>query len=121
MSYHLPVMAQACIDGLVTNPDGIYVDATFGGGGHSRLILNHLGEAGKLVGFDQDEDALDNVPEDKRFIFVQHNFRFLKRFLKLHRIRQVDGVLADLGVSSHQLDVPERGFSFRFDAPWTCG
>ncbi|MCR9102939.1 MAG: 16S rRNA (cytosine(1402)-N(4))-methyltransferase RsmH [bacterium] len=117
MSYHLPVMAQACIDGLVTNPEGVYVDATFGGGGHSRLILDHLGEGGKLVGFDQDEDALANVPEDDRFIFVQHNFRFLKRFLKLHRIREVDGIMADLGVSSHQLDVPERGFSFRFDAP----
>ncbi|MEQ8702324.1 MAG: 16S rRNA (cytosine(1402)-N(4))-methyltransferase RsmH [Phaeodactylibacter sp.] len=117
MSYHLPVMAQACIDGLITDPEGTYVDATFGGGGHSRLILDHLGEGGKLVGFDQDEDALGNVPEDDRFIFVQHNFRFLKRFLKLHRIRQVDGILADLGVSSHQLDVPERGFSFRFDAP----
>jgi 16S rRNA (cytosine1402-N4)-methyltransferase len=110
-------MAQPCIDGLVTNPDGVYVDATFGGGGHSRLILNHLGAQGKLIGFDQDEDALANVPEDERFIFVQHNFRFLKRFLKLHRIREVDGIMADLGVSSHQLDVPERGFSFRFDAP----
>jgi 16S rRNA (cytosine1402-N4)-methyltransferase len=110
-------MAQPCIDGLVTNPNGVYVDATFGGGGHSRLILEHLGEQGKLVGFDQDEDALANVPEDDRFIFVQHNFRFLKRFLKLHRIREVDGIMADLGVSSHQLDVPERGFSFRFDAP----
>jgi 16S rRNA (cytosine1402-N4)-methyltransferase len=110
-------MAQPCIDGLVTNPNGVYVDATFGGGGHSRLILEHLGEQGKLVGFDQDEDALANVPEDDRFIFVQHNFRFLKRFLKLHRIREVDGIMADLGVSSHQLDVPERGFSFRFEAP----
>jgi 16S rRNA (cytosine1402-N4)-methyltransferase len=110
-------MAQPCIDGLVTNPDGVYVDATFGGGGHSRLILDHLGAQGKLIGFDQDEDALANVPEDERFIFVQHNFRFLKRFLKLHRIREVDGIMADLGVSSHQLDVPERGFSFRFDAP----
>jgi 16S rRNA (cytosine1402-N4)-methyltransferase len=110
-------MAQPCIDGLVTDPDGVYVDATFGGGGHSRLILDHLGAQGKLVGFDQDEDALANVPEDDRFIFVQHNFRFLKRFLKLHRIREVDGIMADLGVSSHQLDVPERGFSFRFDAP----
>lgn len=117
MSYHLPVMAQACIDGMITDPDGVYIDATFGGGGHSRLILEHLGGEGKLVGFDQDEDALDNVPEDDRFIFVQHNFRFLKRFLKLHRIQQVDGILADLGVSSHQLDMPERGFSFRFDAP----
>jgi 16S rRNA (cytosine1402-N4)-methyltransferase len=110
-------MAQPCIDGLVTNPNGVYVDATFGGGGHSQLILEHLGEQGKLLGFDQDEDALANVPEDDRFIFVQHNFRFLKRFLKLHRIREVDGIMADLGVSSHQLDVPERGFSFRFDAP----
>lgn len=117
MSYHLPVMAKACIDGLVTNPGGVYVDATFGGGGHSRLILDQLSEEGKLVGFDQDEDALGNVPEDERFLFVQHNFRFLKRFLKLYRISEVDGIMADLGVSSHQLDVPERGFSFRFDAP----
>ncbi|NBC06618.1 MAG: 16S rRNA (cytosine(1402)-N(4))-methyltransferase RsmH [Bacteroidetes bacterium] len=116
MAYHEPVMAAACVEGLVTQADGIYVDATFGGGGHSRLVLEALGENGRLFGFDQDEDAIANVPEDERFTFVHHNFRLLKRFLKLHGVRQVDGILADLGVSSHQLDVAERGFSFRFDA-----
>lgn len=116
MSYHLPVMAQACIDGLVTQANGVYVDATFGGGGHSRLILERLGGKGRLFGFDQDEDAAANVPQDERFQFVQHNFRYLKRFLKLYSFRKVDGILADLGVSSHQLDIPERGFSFRYDA-----
>jgi 16S rRNA (cytosine1402-N4)-methyltransferase len=109
-------MAEACVEGLVTQPDGVFVDATFGGGGHSRLILDALSESGQLFGFDQDEDAMANVPEDERFTFIHHNFRLLKRFLKLHGIRQVDGILADLGVSSHQLDVAERGFSFRFDA-----
>ncbi|TXB61534.1 16S rRNA (cytosine(1402)-N(4))-methyltransferase RsmH [Phaeodactylibacter luteus] len=117
MTYHLPVLAQPCVDGLVVNADGVYVDVTFGGGGHSRLILDHLSPKGQLLGFDQDEDAQANVPDDSRFTFVQHNFRFLKRFLKLHGHKEVDGILADLGVSSHQLDVPERGFSFRFDAP----
>ncbi|HHM20465.1 MAG TPA: 16S rRNA (cytosine(1402)-N(4))-methyltransferase RsmH [Bacteroidetes bacterium] len=117
MSYHLPVLAGQSIEALRIKKDGCYVDATFGGGGHSRLILNQLGEKGRLLAFDQDDDALHNLPEDDRFIFCHHNFRFLRRFLRLHGIEQVDGILADLGVSSHQLDVPERGFSFRFDAP----
>jgi len=116
MAYHEPVLASESIDALAIRPEGIYVDATFGGGGHSRLILERLGEKGRLLGFDQDEDALANVPDDGRFTFVLHNFRFLKRFLRLHRIQEVDGILADLGVSSHQLDVAERGFSYRFEA-----
>ncbi|MEN0002627.1 MAG: 16S rRNA (cytosine(1402)-N(4))-methyltransferase RsmH [Bacteroidota bacterium] len=114
--YHEPVLAAACISALQIQPEGVYVDATFGGGGHTRKILAALGPKGKLVAFDQDQDALQNLPEDERLLFVQHNFRFLKRFLRLHGIRKVDGILADLGVSSHQLDVPERGFSFRFEA-----
>lgn len=116
MAYHLPVLASESIDALAIRPGGTYVDATFGGGGHSRLILSQLGEDGHLLGFDQDDDALANAPQDGRFTFVHHNFRFLKRFLRLYRIKAVDGILADLGVSSHQLDVPERGFSYRFDA-----
>ncbi|HQU57938.1 MAG: 16S rRNA (cytosine(1402)-N(4))-methyltransferase RsmH [Phaeodactylibacter sp.] len=116
MAYHLPVLATESIDALAIAPDGIYVDATFGGGGHSRLILDKLGPKGRLLGFDQDEDALANVPDDERFTFAHHNFRFLKRFLRLHGIREVHGILADLGVSSHQLDVAERGFSYRFEA-----
>lgn len=115
MTYHVPVMAKESLDGLAIAKAGVYVDATFGGGGHSRLILEALGEKGRLLGFDQDKDALANVPEDDRFTFVQHNFRFLRRFLKLYGIRQVDGILADLGVSSHQLDEGSRGFSYRFD------
>ncbi|RMG82707.1 MAG: 16S rRNA (cytosine(1402)-N(4))-methyltransferase RsmH [Bacteroidetes bacterium] len=116
MSYHEPVLARESIEGLNIRPDGIYVDATFGGGGHSRLILDALGPAGRLHGFDQDEDALQNLPDDDRFVFNHHNFRFLKQFLRLHGVRAVDGILADLGVSSHQLDEAERGFSYRFDA-----
>lgn len=116
MSYHLPVLAKESIDFLDIKPNGVYVDATFGGGGHSKLILEKLNEEGRLLGFDQDEDALKNVLEDERFIFNHHNFRYLKRFLKLHGVKHVDGILADLGVSSHQLDKAERGFSFRFDA-----
>jgi 16S rRNA (cytosine1402-N4)-methyltransferase len=116
MAYHQPVLAQACIDALDIKPDGIYVDATYGGGGHSQLILDRLSDKGKLIAFDQDEDAVANLPQDNRFIFNAHNFRHIIRFLRLHRISQVDGVLADLGVSSHQLDEAERGFSFRFDA-----
>jgi len=115
MNYHQPVMGPECIEGLAILPNGIYVDATFGGGGHSRLILNELDE-GKLFGFDQDEDSLQNIPDDERFVFNHHNFRYLKQFLKLHGVRQVDGILADLGVSSHQLDEAKRGFSFRYDA-----
>lgn len=115
MTYHVPVMAKESLEGLAIVANGIYVDATFGGGGHSRLILEALGDKGRLLGFDQDEDALANVPEDERFTFVQHNFRFLRRFLKLYGIRKVDGILADLGVSSHQLDEGSRGFSYRFD------
>ena len=116
MAYHLPVLASESIESLAIVPDGVYVDATFGGGGHARLILEQLGPQGRLLGFDQDEDALVNAPQDERFTFVHHNFRFLKRFLRLYGIRQVHGILADLGVSSHQLDVAERGFSYRFDA-----
>ncbi len=114
--YHKPVLLQPCIDGLNIRKDGIYVDVTFGGGGHTKKILEALGEKGQVFGFDQDEDAEQNIPEDERFTLIQHNFRYLKRFLKLHGIKQVDGILADLGVSSHQLDIPERGFSYRFTA-----
>ncbi|HLW19330.1 MAG TPA: 16S rRNA (cytosine(1402)-N(4))-methyltransferase RsmH [Cyclobacteriaceae bacterium] len=113
-TYHIPVMLEQCIEGLAINPNGIYVDLTFGGGGHSRQILKRL-DKGRLYGFDQDKDALANVPEDPSFTFVQANFRDLKRYLRLYKINQVDGILADLGVSSHQIDVPDRGFSTRFD------
>ena len=115
-SYHTPVLLQEVIEGLQIKPDGIYVDCTFGGGGHSRAILQHLKDKGALFAFDQDEDARKNLPEDKRVIFVPQNFRHLQRFLRLHKITQVDGILADLGVSSHQFDAAERGFSIRFDA-----
>ncbi len=116
MVYHLPVLAKESVEMLAIQKDGMYVDATFGGGGHSRLILKELGDKGRLYGFDQDEDALRNVPDDKRFVFIHNNFRYLKRFLKLHGVMSVDGILADLGVSSHQLDEASRGFSYRFDA-----
>ncbi|MBX2877997.1 MAG: 16S rRNA (cytosine(1402)-N(4))-methyltransferase RsmH [Saprospiraceae bacterium] len=115
MSYHVPVLAGESIDALAIKPDGIYIDATFGGGGHSALILNALGDNGRLLGFDQDGDAAQNVPDDDRFTFVQHNFRFMKRFLRLYKVEKVDGILADLGVSSFQLDEGRRGFSYRFD------
>lgn len=115
MEYHQPVLLKESIEGLNIKPDGIYVDATFGGGGHSKEILKNL-KSGKLVGFDQDEDALANVPKDERFIFVHHNFRFLKNFLKFHEIAAIDGLIADLGVSSHHFDTPHRGFSFRFNS-----
>ena len=115
--YHVPVMMQEVIDGLKIDPSGIYVDCTFGGGGHSISILKQLNEMGKLIAFDQDADAIKNLPEDKRLIFVPHNFRHLQRFLRFHKISKVNGILADLGVSSHQFDVPERGFSTRFNAP----
>lgn len=116
-SYHIPVLLNEVVAALMIRPDGIYVDCTFGGGGHSKTILEKLGAAGKLIVFDQDEDARRNVPDDPRIIFVPHNFRHLSRFLKLHGIKQVDGILADLGVSSHQFDEAVRGFSTRFDAP----
>lgn len=116
MAYHLPVLAQESIDALQIKEDGVYVDATFGGGGHSRLILEHLSAKGQLLGFDQDEDAIANKLGNENFTFVAANFRYLQRFLRLHGIRQVDGILADLGVSSHQLDEGSRGFSFRFES-----
>jgi 16S rRNA (cytosine1402-N4)-methyltransferase len=116
MEYHNPVLLHASVDGLGIKPDGIYVDVTFGGGGHSKEILNRLGANGKLFAFDQDEDALENAIPDDRFTLIHENFRFIKRFLRFHGVKQVDGILADLGVSSHQFDVAERGFSTRFDA-----
>lgn len=115
-SYHLPVLLHETIDGLNICPDGVYVDVTFGGGGHSAEILKRLGKDGRLVAFDQDADAAENLPDDERVLFVPQNFRHLKRFLRLHGLKQVDGVLADLGVSSHQFDEAERGFSIRFNA-----
>lgn len=114
--YHVPVLLQEVIDGLQIIPSGIYVDCTFGGGGHSRKILEKLDGSGKLIVFDQDEDAKKNVPEDERVIFVSHNFRHLQRFLRFHKISKVNGILADLGISSHQINEAERGFSTRFDA-----
>jgi 16S rRNA (cytosine1402-N4)-methyltransferase len=116
MEYHNPVLLHETVDGLNIKPDGIYVDVTFGGGGHSKEILRRLGPGGKLFGFDQDEDAWNNTLSDDRFTLVQENFRYIKRFLRFHGVKSVDGILADLGVSSHQFDVPERGFSTRFDA-----
>ena len=115
-NYHTPVLLQECLDGLDIWPGGIYVDCTFGGGGHSKAILQQLNENGKLIVFDQDEDARKNLPDDERVIFVPQNFRHLQRFLRLHKVGQVDGILADLGVSSHQFDEAARGFSIRFDA-----
>jgi 16S rRNA (cytosine1402-N4)-methyltransferase len=115
-AYHVPVLLNEVIEHLAINPSGIYVDCTFGGGGHSRAILEKLDEAGKLVAFDQDADAKGNLPDDQRVVFVPQNFRHLQRFLRLHGINEVDGVLADLGVSSHQFDEASRGFSTRFDA-----
>jgi len=115
-NYHVPVMLQPCIDGLNIKPDGVYVDVTFGGGGHSKEILKHLGPEGRLIAFDQDPDAQANIPADERFIFIDQNFGFLKNNLRLKGFKEVDGILADLGVSSHQFDVPERGFSIRFNA-----
>ena len=112
-AYHIPVMLDPCIEGLAILPNGVYVDVTFGGGGHAKAILARL-EGGQLFGFDQDSDALANAPQDPRFTFVQANFRDIKRYLRLHGIKQVDGILADLGISSHQIDAPERGFSTRF-------
>ena len=116
MEYHNPVLLHPTVDGLNIKPDGIYVDVTFGGGGHSKEILRRLGPNGKLFAFDQDEDALANALPDERFTLINENFRFIKRFLRFYGVKGVDGILADLGVSSHQFDVAERGFSTRFDA-----
>jgi 16S rRNA (cytosine1402-N4)-methyltransferase len=116
MEYHNPVLLQESVDGLNIKPDGVYVDVTFGGGGHSKEILRRLGPTGKLFAFDQDEDALANALPDERFVLINENFRFIKRFLRFYGVKSVDGILADLGVSSHQFDVAERGFSTRFDA-----
>ncbi len=116
MEYHNPVLLNETVEGLNIKPSGIYVDVTFGGGGHSKEILKRLGPEGKLFGFDQDEDAFENTLSDERFVLIPENFRYIKRFLRFHGVKSVDGILADLGVSSHQFDVPERGFSTRFDA-----
>jgi 16S rRNA (cytosine1402-N4)-methyltransferase len=114
--YHTPVMLRECIEGLAIKNDGIYVDVTFGGGGHSKEILKHLGAKGRLLAFDQDEDARRNIPADDRLTFIDQNFRYLKNYCRLNHAVPVDGILADLGVSSHQFDQPDRGFSTRFDA-----
>ena len=115
--YHIPVLLNETIQGLDIQPDGTYVDLTYGGGGHSREILSHLGTNGRLYGFDQDLDAMSGALKDDRFLFVRSNFRFLKNWMMYYKVEQVDGILADLGVSSHHLDEGERGFSFRYDAP----
>lgn len=116
MEYHNPVLLNETVDGLNIKPDGVYVDVTFGGGGHSQEILNRLGSNGKLYAFDQDKDALLNTINDDRFTLINENFRYIKRFLRFYGAKEVDGVLADFGVSSHQFDVAERGFSTRFEA-----
>ena len=115
LTYHVPVLLKESVDGMNIRPDGTYVDVTFGGAGHSREILSRLGEGGRLLGFDQDEDAERNIVNDPHFTFVRSNFRYLHNFLRYHNIEQVDAILADLGVSSHHFDDSERGFSFRFD------
>jgi 16S rRNA (cytosine1402-N4)-methyltransferase len=115
-SYHESVLLKETVDGLDIKPNGVYVDVTFGGGGHSKEILSRLGESGKLIAFDQDKDALENVIDDPRFILVNDNFRYIKRFLRFHGFKTVDGILADFGVSSHQFDEADRGFSIRFEA-----
>lgn len=116
MEYHNAVLLKETVDGLAIKPNGVYVDVTFGGGGHSKEILSRLGTDGKLFAFDQDKDALANAIEDERFVLISENFRFIKRFLRFHGVKEVDGVLADFGVSSHQFDVAERGFSTRFES-----
>jgi 16S rRNA (cytosine1402-N4)-methyltransferase len=116
MEYHKPVLLKETVDGLNIQPNGVYVDVTFGGGGHSKEIIKRLGEEGKLIAFDQDTDALENAIDDPRFLLINENFRFLKRFLRFYGYTQVDGILGDFGVSSHQFDVAERGFSTRFEA-----
>ena len=115
--YHVPVLLKESVDGLGIKPDGVYVDVTFGGGGHSREILSRLGEKGHLYSFDQDEDAEQNIVSDERFTFVRSNFRYLKNWMRYYGVEEIDGLLADLGVSSHHFDDETRGFSFRFDAP----
>ncbi|MCD6068325.1 MAG: rsmH [Bacteroidetes bacterium] len=115
MTYHNPVLLKECIEGLKIRPDGVYVDVTFGGGGHSRKILEQLGDKGKLIAFDQDKEAMKNIPDDKRILFINQNFMYLQNSLRMHGIAKVDGILADLGVSSHQFDTGERGFSIRFE------
>ena len=115
--YHVPVLLKESVGGLEIKPDGVYVDVTFGGGGHSREILSRLGSDGHLYGFDQDEDAEQNIVSDKRFTFVRSNFRYLKNWMRYYGVEEIDGLLADLGVSSHHFDDETRGFSFRFDAP----
>ena len=116
MDYHNPVLLKTSVEGLAIKPDGVYVDVTFGGGGHSKEILSQLGPNGKLYAFDQDEDAIVNALSDERFKLINENFRNIKRYLRFYGVKEVDGILADLGVSSHQFDVAERGFSTRFDA-----
>ena len=115
--YHIPVLLEESVDGLDIQPDGIYVDVTFGGGGHSREILRRLGPNGRLFGFDQDADAEKNIVDDDRFTFVRSNFRYVKNWMRYYEVDHIDGLLADLGVSSHHFDDEERGFSFRYDAP----
>ena len=115
--YHVAVLLKESVDGLEIQPDGVYVDVTFGGGGHSREILSRLGRQGRLFGFDQDGDSMSNIPSDDRFTFVRSNFRFLRNWMRYYGIEQINGLIADLGVSSHHLDDESRGFSFRFDAP----
>ena len=115
--YHVPVLLKESVDGLEIKPDGVYVDVTFGGGGHSREILSRLGAQGHLYSFDQDEDAEQNIVSDERFTFVRSNFRYLKNWMRYYGVEEIDGLLADLGVSSHHFDDETRGFSFRFDAP----
>ena len=116
-AYHVPVLYNETLDALAIKKDGVYVDATFGGGGHSKGVLERLGKSGKLVAFDQDEDAQRNLPDDERLVFIPNNFRHLQRFLRLHKIEKADGILADLGVSSHQFNEGDRGFSIRFNGP----
>ena len=115
--YHNPVLLEACLEGLALKESGTYVDVTFGGGGHTKAILDALGSQGRVIAFDQDKDAIENTWEDERLIFIHQNFIYLQRFLRFHKIAKVDGILADLGVSSHQIDTPTRGFSTRFDGP----
>lgn len=117
IAYHIPVMLKESVDGLAINPDGVYVDVTFGGGGHSREILSRLGDNGHLFSFDQDADAENNIVDDPRFTFVHSNFRWLSNWMRYYGVEHIDGLLADLGVSSHHFDAAERGFSFRYDAP----